>query len=335
MLASTFSAFPQNNSKMMNRQAQTETIMKVPASDTSRKEEKPFVYGGAEYMKIRYEKSKNTKECIERYIALVDRVADTLKNNLGIAPNDHERFIIEIAKIMYGNTLGMRYELFADVADLAIKHRESCLSSSIFVRDVGEKMGMHIEFIVVPTHVPVEATHVLVKVGEWAFGTTQDSVYYPFSKITEKYPKVYFITSDMGKMMAGAYEYLTGVYSNLAKTEEKAGNTRKAQKYYEKSIDIYRTALKLTPEDAIMYSLAAETFEQMDKKDSALAYYKLSFERDTTSPAPLCEEGLIYFHEKKYQQAYDLFEQALKIKPGYVPAQDNIEIARKKLHKKP
>lgn len=84
--------------------------------------------------------------------------------------------------------------------------------------------------------------------------------------------------------------------------------------------------LKDNPNDPrVYYDLAAQYFE-LGQLEEAKKYYKETLERDGQFYRALCELGMIYAHEKKYDDAVHSLEQSIAINPHYFTAYQKLAI---------
>lgn len=114
------------------------------------------------------------------------------------------------------------------------------------------------------------------------------------------------------------------------------GNSAFANNQYKKAAKIYRDAIKLDPNNSILYSNRALSFIKLQDWDRALrdCTVGLSLQPDTKSKVKLTyRKGLVYKSTSQMTQAKRCFEEVLEIDPTNESAKVELKELGKKRHK--
>jgi tetratricopeptide (TPR) repeat protein len=82
---------------------------------------------------------------------------------------------------------------------------------------------------------------------------------------------------------------------------------------YVQALADYKKAIAIKPTDASFYSEAAATFRKMKNQEMAMKYYDMALQRDDKLPQTYNGKGVIYFEQKKYNEAIQQFQQSVKL----------------------
>jgi len=239
------------------------------------------------------------------YSDLMDTTFNIL-GGMGIGPGKEEQFITEIAGIMYGN-MSMKYG--GDRVGFLWKSLENnywdCKNSVCFVADVARRLGIKVEFVIVPQHI-------FLKVGQFCFETTLKDRYFRYSDIGKFYRGVYLVSGDLRVTEYMAYHVL----GRNAKYSPKAAD---AATYFKK-------AISLAPETPDPYIQLGIIYTQLGRHDDAMAQFWKAKSIDASLPYLYNAMGYTYYKQGNIEQAIGCFKKALGVKSlGYDATRDHID----------
>jgi tetratricopeptide (TPR) repeat protein len=91
-----------------------------------------------------------------------------------------------------------------------------------------------------------------------------------------------------------------------------------------------RRALGWEPKDALTLTYLALAEQRRGNLDAAIAAFEQAAQADPKKPEPLNYLGSAYFQALRYPDAIGAFERALNLRPNFVEASENLDLARKR-----
>ena len=94
----------------------------------------------------------------------------------------------------------------------------------------------------------------------------------------------------------------------------------------------FRIVIRLQPSHTSAWLLLATCLDNLGQTDDAVSAYKQTINLDpmaTTARDAWNNLGLLYMHEKKWEDAKKSFDEALRIDPTFQPARVNMEKLKK------
>ncbi len=253
-------------------------LEKTRIIDGTRLEETRAERAGVKRIRIESEGQQISAENYAgRYSDLVGAIASAVKDSLYLNPNMNagdfkalyersskedkmkleEKFITEVWGIMSGN-LHIKYgtNRLGFLFESLEKNKFDCDNSSFLVFDVARELGIPIWFVVFPNHV-------IVKTENFYFKTTLGT-YHPAEELTDAYPFICYITNDLEKIQAMAYD------------QQAAFHFEKGE--YDRAIAYFRKAVGLAPEDPSLYDNLATAHYENEEYPKAIAEFKKAIE---------------------------------------------------------
>ncbi len=240
-------------------QAERETGRPVPTSLTARGEE----LAGARRLLLELETSPaKAKQCEAQYTELVSKIAQKLRDDLGITPNEEKRFIEGAWEVMT-KSLNMEYVNDSRFLHEALSTNQwNCDLLSTLMFDVAREMEMHATIAIVPGHALITTSKFYFDPSIGEYGTIAALAY--------KYPIIEQVSADpravqsLTHLKLGLEADLAGDYDNALRHLGKAialnpksvvahnnrGIVRGEMGEYDKAIADFDRALELNPFDS-------------------------------------------------------------------------------------
>ena len=83
---------------------------------------------------------------------------------------------------------------------------------------------------------------------------------------------------------------------------------------YEKSIESYERAVKLTPDDDALYDNIGFSYMQMEVFEKAISYYEKSLDLNPDNFESWNNLGTLYNHKNEFKKAEECYKEAMKWK---------------------
>ena len=116
-----------------------------------------------------------------------------------------------------------------------------------------------------------------------------------------------------------------------AMTPEKAAETRgdilMARKEYVGAVEMYQSALKEKPNNAMVLNKIGVAYQQLTGYDTAIEYYKRAAKADKKLSNPLNNLGTIEYQRQRYSKAVGYYKRALSAAPASAPIYSNLGYA--------
>lgn len=331
---------------------------KFPKAGTTEAER--LELAGVRRIMIELEGKPEMKEFCHRYSNLVDSVADILKNDLKIKPNEEERFLTETWGIMTGN-LNVKYgtNKFGFLKESLETAKWDCDNAAFLMFDVAKQLGVNAKIATAPRHAFIITDNFFLETGRKDRGKL-----YPIGQLEMKHPVIYAITSDLEAIQVVSYQnrgvanYEKGLYDEAIADYTKArelnpkyadvygnrGSAYHAKKLYKEAIADYDEAIRLDDKDAAFYYNRAGTYadQKSYKKaisdyDTAIGLYEKAIQASSTKEVELEEKcgeaynnrGTVFARQGLYKEALADFTKALEYNPKDANARKNFEKAEK------
>jgi len=100
----------------------------------------------------------------------------------------------------------------------------------------------------------------------------------------------------------------------------------------QEAVSQFRIVIRLQPSNTSAWLLLATCLDNMGQDDDAISAYKQTINLDPAAPTARDawnNLGLLYMHAKRWQEAKNAFEEALRIDPTFTPARVNMEKLKK------
>lgn len=112
-----------------------------------------------------------------------------------------------------------------------------------------------------------------------------------------------YIPSKDKELLSGAYQIRGDIYHEIDN--------------YDKCLEDYATAVKLTPENPDVYTSRGQIYFEMDQYLNAEEDYKHALKIDESLPEAYAALGRNYIFQKKYSEAEKVLNQLIKLAPDY------------------
>jgi tetratricopeptide (TPR) repeat protein len=114
---------------------------------------------------------------------------------------------------------------------------------------------------------------------------------------------------------------------------EKRADVQMARKDFREAVNLYQSALKLEPNNAVLHNKLGIGYQQQTKLDQAKKCYERAVKLNSKYSEAINNLGTIDYSRKKYRSAISRYEKALKIAPDSASIYSNLgtaHFARKK-----
>jgi len=132
--------------------------------------------------------------------------------------------------------------------------------------------------------------------------------------------------SDLNLITPVAIEEVKEEVIDFDKLIEKGDNSYRKQRYDE-ALDFYTKAVVFNPSDKIVMLKIANIYKLKGDSARALSYYDKILLVDSNSTDAYFNKGLVFAHEKKYDEAISCFEKVIELSPEYPYAYYSIAMA--------
>lgn len=125
---------------------------------------------------------------------------------------------------------------------------------------------------------------------------------------------------------AAAFEKSLALKPDDAEARIRLGDVYRQMGLFEKAEDEYKKACALDETSIAGFNLAMLSYEQ-DKLDQALEYVQLLIQKGSPSVDMYNLQGVIFNKQRRYPEAIESFQSALKIDPNHAVAAINLAVA--------
>jgi tetratricopeptide (TPR) repeat protein len=244
---------------------------------------------------------EEARKYAEKYAELVQRFVDAFRK-LEIKPHEEERFLTSVQRIVI---CSLKIISTSKVDLLFWESMKTnvwdCDNSSFLVFDVARELGVNVEMVVVPKHA-------FIATENFFFETTSGK-YFPIQDLPQRYPIVYFRTSDMEKIHSISYDRRGAAYFGKGD--------------YGNAIKDFSEAIRLNPEQRLAYYNRGNVYARMGKFNRAIEDCSEAIRLDPRDAETYYNRAMAYFGKRDYDRAITDFSEAIRCDPRCVQAYNN------------
>jgi tetratricopeptide (TPR) repeat protein len=132
---------------------------------------------------------------------------------------------------------------------------------------------------------------------------------------------------DKNPGFSDAAKFLGQVNYSMAAERQAVNDSVGAMQYFNKAIKPFETAYKSNPNDPDNITNLIDVYERTKNTEKALELTRTAVEKDPNNKTFRYAYGVFLLKQKKYQEAIDQFQAALKIDPEFNDAQYNLGVS--------
>ena len=257
-----------------------------------------------------------------KYVSQLDDMAVEIRNRLDAKNIPYNHQAIPVINDYLFNELGFKSDpdsnnpdnLFLDT--VLDNKRGYCLSLSVLYLAMGERLGLPLYGVVVPSHFFVRYDDGKVQFNIEATskgGYADDKHYIDKFKIPSGNSGIYLQSLDKRQTL-GCF------FNNLGNSYSSAGNTKMSQVAFETAVEIN----PLLPESR---TNLGNIYLKLNRAEDAISQYKAALEINADDSKTHSNLGNAYLKEGSFDDAVSEYNRSIKLEPAFVDAYKNLAYA--------